>query len=145
MWEQPGFCGWEKKKNVRAHSIWPWYKTSACPERVHFINTCAFNSFWNCKNVLGYYRNLGSLKYGMSMGKSLLSVELKPYSITQWNCTTIGSCSVYKTNQRVSRGAAWAYGNEAHQSPPKWAKYPFECVLVPHKKNKKSKITRLKS
>ncbi len=27
------------------------------------------------------------------MGKSLFSPELKSYSITQWNCTTIGSCS----------------------------------------------------
>ncbi len=53
------------------------------------------------RNVLGYCRNLGSLRYGTStcvfikthMGKSLFSPELKSISITQWNCMTIGSCS----------------------------------------------------
>ncbi len=42
--------------------------------------------------VLGYYRNLGSLRYGneylrrdidVSMGKSLFSSSLKPFSIMQ--------------------------------------------------------------
>ncbi len=39
------------------------------------------------------------------MGKCLFSPELKSYLITQWNCTTIGSCRCRKTNQWVGSGA----------------------------------------
>ncbi len=38
------------------------------------------------------------------LGKSLFSPELKSYSITQWNCTTIGSCSGKK--KRTNGSAA---------------------------------------
>ncbi len=33
----------------------------------------------------------------------------------------IGSCSAIKMNQWLGSGAARAYGDEAHQSPPEWA------------------------
>ncbi len=35
------------------------------------------------------------------MGKCLFSPELKSYLITQWNCTTIGSCRCRKTNGKA--------------------------------------------
>ncbi len=73
-------------------------------------------------NILGYYRNLGSLRYGTSTasckdayGKCLFSPELKSYLITQWNCTTIGSCRCRKTNQWVGSGAARTYGDDTRQ------------------------------
>ncbi len=46
------------------------------------------------------------------MGKCLFSPELKSYLITQWNCTTIGSCRCRKTNQWVGSGAARTYGDD---------------------------------
>ncbi len=49
------------------------------------------------------------------MGKCLFSPELKSYLITQWNCTTIGSCRCRKTNQWVGSGAARAYGDDTRQ------------------------------
>ncbi len=58
------------------------------------------------------------------MGKSLFSPELKSYSITQWNCTTIGSCSGKK---RTNGSAAELHEPMAtiparsRQIPPKWA------------------------
>ncbi len=110
-----------------------------------FINVAA-------ENILGYYRNLGSLRYGTStasctaslyvlpnckslwikasakwlnvnvnvnvkthMGKCLFSPELKSYLITQWNCTTMGSCRCRKTNQWVGSGAARTYGDDTRQ------------------------------
>ncbi len=41
--------------------------------------------------------------------------ELKSYLITQWNCTTIGSCRCRKTNQWVGSGAARTYGDDTRQ------------------------------
>ncbi len=49
------------------------------------------------------------------MGKCLFSPELKSYLITQWNCTTIGSCRCRKPNQWVGSGAARAYGDDTRQ------------------------------
>ncbi len=49
------------------------------------------------------------------MGKCLFSPELKSYLITQWNCTTIGSCRCRKTNQWVGSGAARTYGDDTRQ------------------------------
>ncbi len=49
------------------------------------------------------------------MGKCLFSPELKSYLITQWNCTTIGSCRCRKTNQWVGSGAARTYGDNTRQ------------------------------
>ncbi len=51
------------------------------------------------------------------MGKCLFSPELKSYLITQWNCTTIGSCRCRKTNQWVGSGAARTYGDDTRQIP----------------------------
>ncbi len=51
------------------------------------------------------------------MGKCLFSPELKSYLITQWNCTTIGSCGCRKTNQWVGSGAARTYGDDTRQIP----------------------------
>ncbi len=75
------------------------------------------------ENVLGYYRNLGSLRYGTSTasckdayGKNaFFSPELKSYLITQWNCMTIGSCRCRKMNQWVGSGAARTYGDDTRQ------------------------------
>ncbi len=50
------------------------------------------------------------------MGKCLFSPELKSYLITQWNCTTIGSCSGRKTNQWVGSGAARTYGDDTRRN-----------------------------
>ncbi len=49
------------------------------------------------------------------MGKCLFSPELKSYLITQWNCTTIGSCRCRKMNQWVGSGAARTYGDDTRQ------------------------------
>ncbi len=51
------------------------------------------------------------------MGKCLFSPELKSYLITQWNCTTIGSCRCRKSNQWVGSGAARTYGDNTRQIP----------------------------
>ncbi len=73
------------------------------------------------QNVLGYYRNLGTERVlrlvKTHMGKCLFSPELKSYLITQWNCTTIGSCRCRKTNQWVGSGAARTYGDDTRQIP----------------------------
>ncbi len=45
------------------------------------------------------------------------SPELKSYLITQWNCTTTGSCRCRKTNQWVGSGAARTYGDDTCQIP----------------------------
>ncbi len=62
------------------------------------------------QNVLGYNRNLGSLRYGTSTASKMLvwknNVFLFNWSlfiITQWNCTSIGSCS---TKKRTNGSAA---------------------------------------
>ncbi len=47
----------------------------------------------------------------------VFSPELKSYLITQWNCTTIGSCRCRKTNQWVGSGAAQTYGDDTRQIP----------------------------
>ncbi len=49
-------------------------------------------------NVLGYCRNLGSLRYGMSTAsrdaeRRFFPLQLKSFLITQCNCTSIGSGS----------------------------------------------------
>ncbi len=49
------------------------------------------------------------------MGKGIFSPEMKSYLITQWNCTTIGSCRCRKTNQWVGSGAARTYGDDTRQ------------------------------
>ncbi len=49
------------------------------------------------------------------MGKCLFSPELKSYLITQWNCTTNGSCRCRKMNQWVGSGAARTYGDDTRQ------------------------------
>ncbi len=61
------------------------------------------------KNVLGYYRNLSSLRYGMSTAsrdavweKLLFPLQLKSFLITQCNCMSIGSGS----NKKLTNGSA---------------------------------------
>ncbi len=54
------------------------------------------------------------------MGKTNFSPMTEAFTITQWNCTAIGSCSELKINQWLGSGAARAYGEEAQQSPPEW-------------------------
>ncbi len=48
--------------------------------------------------VLGYYHKLGSLRYRNEYCVEV-PLQLKPFLITQCNCTSIGSCSAIQTNQ----------------------------------------------
>ncbi len=73
-------------------------------------------------NVRGYYRNLGSLRYGTSTASKTLVWDKQfflfnwcLFIIMQWNCTSIGSCSTKKTNQWLSCSAR-AYGYTARQN-----------------------------
>ncbi len=66
-----------------------------------------FHSYCVCKTLYGK--------------NSFFPLQLKPFSITQWNCTSISSCSVIKTNQWHSGGDEQAYGYVARQSTPEWA------------------------
>ncbi len=64
------------------------------------------------RNVLSYYRNLGSLRYGNEYcvedalwEKLLFPIQLKPFLNM-----SIGSCSAIKTNQWLGSGVERAYG-----------------------------------
>ncbi len=59
-------------------------------------------------NILGYYRNFGSLRYGNEycvefrrcMGKNIFSSSTEAFSNHAfYNCTWIDSCRIKKTNQ----------------------------------------------
>ncbi len=49
------------------------------------------------------------------MGKCLFSPELKSYLITQWNCTTIGSCRCRKRTNGSAAELPRTYGDDTRQ------------------------------
>ncbi len=78
------------------------------------------------ENVLGYYRNLCSLRCGneycveistLVWEKKKFPLQLKPISITQLKLHVIGSCKVKETNQ-CTAVASEPY--TARHSPPNW-------------------------
>ncbi len=75
--------------------------------RVTYSVTIVTSVPWDTERVLRLVKT--------HMGKCLFSPELKSYLITQWNCTTIGSCRCRKTNQWVGSGAARTYGDDTRQ------------------------------
>ncbi len=66
-------------------------------------------------NVVPYRYSTRTASCKDAYGKMPFSPELKSYLITQWNCTTIGSCRCRKTNQWVGSGAARTYGDDTRQ------------------------------
>ncbi len=79
---------------------WPGFK-------ITYSVTIVTSVPWDTERVLRLVKT--------HMGKCLFSPELKSYLITQWNCTTIGSCRCRKTNQWVGSGATRNYGDDTRQ------------------------------
>ncbi len=85
-----------------------FYTTPAFSRSKTYSVTIVTSVHWDTERVLRLVKT--------HMGKCLFSPELKSYLITQWNCTTIGSCRCRKTNQWVGNGAARTYGDDKRAS-----------------------------